>query len=65
MVARLKDKGLVEIATLRRRTLNLAGLKRISQADADYIVARLNEIDARIASMREKSPRGNERPFVW
>lgn len=59
----MKDKSLVEVQSVRKRTLALAGLKRISKADADFIVARLDEVEARIIRMNEK-PDGEERK-LW
>lgn len=64
MVAKLKDKGIYEVQVLRRRTMALAGMKRISKADADYIVERLDQIEARIIRMDEK-PNNNREGRLW
>lgn len=46
--------------------MQLAGMQRISQVDADYIVVRCNEIEARIMEMDEKSPyTNNEEKALW
>jgi hypothetical protein len=43
--------------------LTLAALKRISKADADNLVVKLNELEAYIIKMEEK-PNGLERA-LW
>lgn len=53
MVARLKDRGLDELATFKARALRQAALKRISKADADWLVERIDEISARVIRMTE------------
>lgn len=56
----LKDVGLAEVATLKRRTRRLLALERVGPADAAYITKRLDEIEARIVSMREINEYGEE-----
>lgn len=56
----LKDAGLEEVRVLRRRTRRLLAMGRVLPADADYIVTRLNEVEARIVSMHEMNEFGSE-----
>lgn len=49
----LKEKGVEEVRALRRRVVRSQAMERIGKADADYLVARLNEVEARIVSMPE------------
>lgn len=63
MVARLKDKGLQELRSLRSRTLRLAGLERIGRLDAQFIVDKLDEVEARIVRMHERPQ--VERRQLW
>jgi hypothetical protein len=63
MVARLKDRGRDDLATFRARVLRLAALGRIAKSDADYIVERVDEIDAYIIKMSEQ-PDTRER-LAW
>lgn len=55
MALPLKTAGLEESAALRRRVVRQHGMKRISKADHDYLINRLDEIDARIVSMNEEN----------
>jgi hypothetical protein len=54
MVARLKDTGRVELAKFKGRVLKVAGLGRIAKGDADFIIEKVDEIDAHIIKMHEK-----------
>lgn len=54
MVARVKDKGRVELHSFRKRVLQLAALGRISKADADWLVDKVDEIERRVSTMYEK-----------
>jgi hypothetical protein len=56
----LKDVGLAEVSALRRRVRRLLALERVFPADAEYIVTRLDEIEARIVSMTETNEHGKE-----
>lgn len=49
----LKDAGLEEVIKLKKRTLRLHAMSRIGRVDCDYIVARLDEVEARIVEMQE------------
>lgn len=60
MARTLKSKGLEELRSLRRRTRRQQGLERIGKADADFIVSRLDQIEARIISMTEENEHGEE-----
>jgi hypothetical protein len=53
MVARLKERGRDELASFRARVLRLAALGRISKYDADFIVERIDELDAFVIKMHE------------
>lgn len=54
IVARIKDKGVKELQSFKRRAMQLAALQRISKADADWLVEKVNEIERRITTMQEK-----------
>lgn len=56
----VKVRGLMELHQLRRRVNNAHGLDRISRLDRDYIVSRLDEVEARIIAMRETNEQGEE-----
>lgn len=56
----LKDVGVSEVAALRRRVRRLLAMGRVFPADANYIVSRLDEIEARIVSMTETDENGKE-----
>lgn len=56
----LKDAGLAEVGALRRRTRRQLALGRVLPADAEYIVRRLDEVEARIVSMQEFDEYGEE-----
>ena len=60
MARALKDLGLAEVATLRRRAQRQLSLGRIFRQDADYITKRCDEIEARIVSMQEFNEYGKE-----
>ena len=60
MTRPLKVSGVREVSSLRRRVRRLLSLGRILPADADFIVVRCDEIEARIAGMYELNEYGNE-----
>jgi hypothetical protein len=63
MAERLKDKGLRdELRPFKRRVLRQASHDAISKADADWLVKKLNEIEARVIKMNEKPEK--EREFI-
>lgn len=60
MARPLKDAGMREVGSLRRRTRRQLALGRILPHDAAYITGRLDEIEARIVSMHEVDEYGKE-----
>jgi len=54
MALPLKTAGLKELEALRARTRRQLALDRIHPEDADYILTRLSEIEARVIRMNEK-----------
>lgn len=56
----LKSVGLREVSSLRQRTRRLLALGRVMPTDANYIVTRLDEIEARIVQMHETNEYGKE-----
>lgn len=56
----LKSAGLKEVDSLRKRARRLLALGRIMPTDANYIVTRCDEIEARIATMYETNEYGKE-----
>lgn len=56
----LKSAGIAELKALRSRARKVFGMERISRPDFEYIDRRLDEVEARIVSMREMNERGEE-----
>jgi hypothetical protein len=56
MAAPLKTAGLREVEALRKRAKRQFAMERISGADTEFILTRLDEIEARIVGMREEGP---------
>lgn len=56
----LKDAGVREVARLRTRARRALAMERALPADVDYIVRRLDEVEARIVSMWEHDEEGKE-----
>lgn len=54
IVARIKDKGRLELSSFKSRVMRQAALGRISKANADWLVDSVNEIDAYVCKMDEK-----------
>ncbi len=54
MAAPLKTAGLRELASLRKRAKRQLAMERVGAVDVDYIVSRLDEVEARIIEMREE-----------
>lgn len=54
MARGLKSAGIAQIKELRRRTIRQHAMERISKYSRDFIVQRLDEIEAEIVSMSEK-----------
>lgn len=49
----LKEKGVEEVKALRRRVIRSHAMGRTGKADTEYLVQRLNEVEARIIAMPE------------
>ena len=60
VVAPLKQRGADEVKSLQRRTRRLYALERIGRDDHDYILRRLNEVEARIQTMVEEDATGGD-----
>ena len=56
----LKDVGLRDVRSVKRRTRRLLAMERILPGDADYITTRLDEVEAKIVSMHEVNEYGKE-----
>ena len=54
MAAPLKTAGLGELAALRKRAKRQLAMERARPDDVDFIVSRLDEIEARIIEMWEE-----------
>lgn len=54
MARGLKTRGLQELELMRARARRQHALKRISREDCEWLVGRLDEIEARIINMTEK-----------
>jgi len=54
MVDRVKDKGLKELQSFKRRVLRVASFTRISKSDADWLVEHTEEIERYVSRMNEK-----------
>ena len=56
----MKEVGLKEVQSARSRVRKLWGMERINRSDFEYIDVRLDEVEARIVSMRELDEYGRE-----
>lgn len=56
----MKDAGLRDVRSVRRRARRLLALERVLPEDVDYITGRLDEVEARIISMQEFNEYGKE-----
>jgi hypothetical protein len=54
MARGLKTRGIQELELVRARARRQHALKRIRREDCEWIVARLDEVEARIIQMEEK-----------
>ena len=54
MVARVKELGLEELKTFKRRVLRVAALGRIAKGDADNLIDMVDRIEAYVIRMPEK-----------
>jgi hypothetical protein len=62
MVARVKDRGLIELGRFKSRVLRQKALDRIKGADADWLIARIEEMERYIVRMDELPDK--ERSFM-
>ncbi len=53
MASRIKEKGREELGSFKRRVKRQASMERISREDEDWLVARVEEIERRINTMKE------------
>lgn len=60
MARSLKTRGLAELDSLRRRARRQHSLGRIDLQDLDFLMVRIQEIEARIVTMRELNEQGEE-----
>lgn len=56
----IKTRGIEELRALRRRVRRSLAMERISRDDFLYIDARLDEVEARMITMRELDEDGKE-----
>lgn len=56
----LKDAGLAEVRSLKRRTRRLVAMERVFPEDGEFITSRLDEVEAKIVSMMEVNEYGKE-----
>lgn len=61
-VARLKDKGIAELHSFKKRTKQLEALGRIAPSDSDWLVQHVEEIERYLGRMTEKPEK--EREFM-
>ena len=59
MALPLKTAGLAELAAFRTRLKRQWAREKIGREDFDYMIQRLDEIEARIVSMREEGGDGD------
>lgn len=60
MAARLKDKGLEELASFKRRVKRQGAMTRIARENETWLVERVEEIERYIAKMNELPDRESE-----
>ena len=63
-VARLKDKGLQELGSFKKRAKQLEALQRISPADSKWLTEHVEEIERFVARMNEK-PELEKEKDLW
>jgi hypothetical protein len=59
MARSLKTAGLRELDALRKRAARQLAMGRADRDDIEYITTRLDEVEARIISMREEGDDGD------
>lgn len=60
MAARLKDKGLEELASFKRRVKRQGAMTRIARENENWLVEHVEEIERYIAKMSELPDRESE-----
>jgi len=60
MVAPMKKRGADELKGLQRRARRLYALERIGRDDFEFIISRLNQVEARIQFMVEEDTDGGD-----
>lgn len=60
MVARIKDKGLEELGSFKRRVLRQASMEKVRRADSNWLVEHVEEIERFIHRMSEKPDKESE-----
>ena len=53
MAARIKDKGLEELGSFKRRVLRQRSLMRIGEAERKWLIEHVEEIERYVARMNE------------
>jgi hypothetical protein len=53
VVARVKDRGLIELGHFKSRVLRQKALNRIKGADADWLINKVEEVERYIIRMDE------------
>jgi hypothetical protein len=56
----MKTHGVLTVRLLIARTRKLAAMERIASPDAEFIVDRLQQVEARIINMAETNEKGEE-----
>lgn len=54
MARSLKTRGLIELNALKARVRRQKALERISRTDEEWLLEKLDEIEARISEMHER-----------
>ena len=58
----MKARGLADVKATLKRVRQLRALGRVDAPDAEFIIDHLQEVEARIISMREEDERGEAVP---
>jgi hypothetical protein len=56
----VKERGMGELRAFASRVRRVRALDRIGEADAQYILTRVSEIEARVVAMTETDESGEE-----
>jgi hypothetical protein len=60
VVARVKDRGLIELGHFKSRVLRQKALRRLRGADANWLIAKVEEIERYVVRMDEAPYREQE-----